>query len=130
MCVVIPRERSGLRGVFGRLNARTLHARGVNFCYFEDGAYTFRQLGPHIATGDGRAFGDFYGVADPGNLLMQKISMRDLKTGPHVPHWADVPPDLIPGLENLAAKYSCATPASSRPYNDEKDGPYGFGIGF
>ena len=123
MCVVIPRERKGLRGIFGRLNARKLHGRHINFCYFEDGAYTFKQLGPHIATGDGRAFGDFYGTADPNDLLMQTVSIKNLKTGPHMPHWAGVPPDLIPGLQNLASW-------DTRDDDDEDDGPYGFGIGF
>ncbi len=125
MCVVIPRERRGMRGVFARLNARKLHGRHINFCYFEDGTYAFTQLGPHIATGDGRAFGDFYGVADPDNLMNQKVNMKILKTGTHLGHWADIPPDLIPELQNLSLRYM--------PYvipADEDDGPYGFGIGF
>jgi hypothetical protein len=124
MCVVVPRERKGLRGIFGRLNARKLHGRYINFCYFEDGAYTFKQLGPHIATGDGRAFGDFYGVADPNDLLNQSVSIKNLKTGPHMSHWADVPPDVIPELQHLA---SWDAPAAD---DDEDDGPFGFGIGF
>ncbi len=124
MCVVIPRKREGLRGIFGWLGARTLHSNGINFCYFEDGAFTFKQLGPHIATGDGRAFGDFYGTADPNNLLMQTVNMKNLKTGPISPHWADLPPGLIPGLDNLAARYAPSTPG------DDEEGHYGFGIGF
>ena len=125
MCIVIPRARYGMRGVFGRLNARTLHGRDINFCYFEDGAYSFKQLGPHVATGDGRAFGDFYGVADPNNLMAQGVSMRQLKTGPLIPHWATIPPDIFPGLH--------APPSPSPDFpaaNAEDDGPYGFGIGF
>jgi hypothetical protein len=125
MCVVIPRQRSGMRGIFGRLNARTLHARHTNFCYFEHGAYSFKQLGPHVATGDGRAIGDFYGVADPDNLLMQKVGIKFLKTGPYIPGW-DVREDLIPGLQNLSARYAPAPVLGP----GEEDGPYGFGYAF
>jgi hypothetical protein len=82
MCVVVPRERKGMRGVFGWLGARTLHKRGVNFCYFEDGDYAFTQLGPHVATGAGTAIGDFYGAAEPDNLIMQELGVKFLKHGP------------------------------------------------
>lgn len=124
MCVVIPRERKGLRGIFGWLAARKLHGRNINFCYFEDGAYLFKQLGPHIATGNGRAIADFYGVADANDPLYQTVSMRTLLTT-SAPHWADVPPDLIPGLENLSARYAAAAAG-----NEKDSGTYGFGIGF
>ncbi|MGY4869797.1 hypothetical protein [Mycolicibacterium elephantis] len=132
MCVVVPRERSGMRGVFGRLNARTLHVRYTNFCYFEDGAYTFKQLGPHVATGTGTAIADLYGTAEPENLLMQEGGIRFLKAGPHVPHWADVPSDLIPELQHLAARHASASTAqaTSGPDKDDDDGPYGFGFAF
>lgn len=127
MCVVIPRERKGMRGIFGRLNARTLHRRYVNFCYFEDGVYTFKQLGPHVATGDGRAIADFYGTAESDNLLMQVVGIKFLKAGPHIPHGADVPPDLIPGLQQKLAQHTSAAPDDNL---DEDDGPYGFGFAF
>lgn len=125
MCVVVPRERSGMRGIFGRLNARTLHARHTNFCYFEDDAYSFKQLGPHIATGDGRAIADFYGVADPEDLLMQTVGIKFLKTGPYIPGW-DVRDDLLPGLQNLAARHAPSPVLGP----GEEDGPYGFGYSF
>lgn len=102
-----------------------MHARHTNFCYFEDGAYSFKQLGPHVATGDGRAIGDFYGVADPDDLLSQKISVKFLKTGPYIPGMG-VRDDLIPGLQNLAARYAPAPVLGP----GEEDGPYGFGYAF
>lgn len=77
MCVAIPRERNN-NMIKSNLDAPTLDEAGINFCYFDDEGWNFKQFGPLIAN-DGMAFSNFEGEADPENPDNQSVGIRILK---------------------------------------------------
>ncbi|MGV0874457.1 hypothetical protein [Mycolicibacterium sp. XJ879] len=79
MCVAIPRERN-VQAIMSNLGAPTLDGAGINFCYFDDEGWTFKQFGPQVAD-NGTAIDSFQGEADPENPDAQRVGFRFLKIG-------------------------------------------------
>jgi hypothetical protein len=88
MCVAIPRERNN-NVIMSNFDGPTFDGVGINFCYFDDEGWTYKQFGPLIAN-DGTAIDRFEGEADPDNPDNQSVSIRFLKL-PRSPDAAESP---------------------------------------